>query len=170
MSDASWDSKPNSKSVAGYLIYLVQHQSAAVIARTSRMETIHTSSTSSEIGALLMLVLEILWLSHFLSDLGYPQEKNIEVKVDSASTILLCTHYSGNHRKVKHILRAMNFIIQQVENQTIQLVFVSGEENTADLMTKNFVGEKFIKHREEINGPEIQITESMRAERDRNIS
>ena len=164
--DATFDTEEGSLSVASYVAYIVKHPSAAVVARTLTMQTIHLSSCSSEMGALLLFVLEVIWLRDLLKDFRFEQKQPTVIKMDNMSTIILCTHYSGNHKRVKHILRAMNFLIEQVEAGTIVLEWVESENNTADVLSKVMMGGAFKRHRANINGPERAITDEMRKERD----
>ena len=117
-------------------------------------------------GALLLFVLEVIWLRDLLKDFRFEQKQPTVIKMDNMSTIILCTHYSGNHKRVKHILRAMNFLIEQVEAGTIVLEWVESENNTADVLSKVMMGGAFKRHRANINGPERAITDEMRKERD----
>jgi hypothetical protein len=66
--------------------------------------------------------------------------------------ITLATNFSGNHKRVKHFLRAINFMIQKVNMKIVKLQFTYTTDMTADTLTKPLSEGIFIIHREKIMG------------------
>jgi hypothetical protein len=50
--------------------------------------------------------------------------------------ITLATNFSGNHKRVKHFLTNINFLIFQVKKNTIKLVHESSQQLRSDQLTK----------------------------------
>ena len=51
--------------------------------------------------------------------------------------ITLCTEYSGNHKRVKHYLNRINFMLEQVKTGVITLEYMPTTEHKADGLTKS---------------------------------
>ena len=66
-----------------------------------------------------------------------------KVYVDSSAAIGVA-HRRGNG-KLRHVRVGLLWIQEQVEDGTVDVVKVAGEENPADLMTKNVNGTKVEK-------------------------
>ena len=50
--------------------------------------------------------------------------------------ITLCTEYSGNHKRVKHYLNRINFMLDQVKTGVITLEYLASTQHKADGLTK----------------------------------
>jgi hypothetical protein len=64
-----------------------------------------------------------------------------------ASMMTLASEYSGNHKRVKHFLVRLNFLIEQVALKVVSMGKIDTDLNTADAMTKPLGPTSFIAHR-----------------------
>jgi hypothetical protein len=50
--------------------------------------------------------------------------------------ITVATKYSGNHKRIRHFMTKVNFLIQKVQDSMIDLIHLAGDEMPADVLTK----------------------------------
>ena len=53
--------------------------------------------------------------------------------------IAIATQYSGNHKRIRHFMSKVNFLIQKVEDSMVNLVHLAGVDMPADILTKPLV-------------------------------
>ena len=82
--------------------------------------------------------------------LGFPQHGPTTLYTDNASLVTLATAYSGNHKRVRHFVTRLNWMISKVEDGIVQLIHMPGSEMPADMLTKPLAKEPFEKHRKRI--------------------
>nr|GEV26889.1 hypothetical protein [Tanacetum cinerariifolium] len=92
------------------------------------------SSKEAEYIALSGCCAQILWIRSQITDYGLGFNK-IPMYCDNKSAIALC-YNNVQHSRSKHIDIRYQFIKKQVENEVIELYFVSTEYQLADLFTK----------------------------------
>jgi hypothetical protein len=61
--------------------------------------------------------------------------------------ITLAEDYSGNHKRVKHYLTRVNFMIEQVRMGSVEFQHVTSELNVADILTKPLGPVEFLRLR-----------------------
>ena len=76
--------------------------------------------------------------------------------VDNKSLIVLAQQFSGNHKRVRHFLARINYMIEQVELQTVKLVHLSGTQLKADTLTKPLPRHSFEIHTDNLLGPQTR--------------
>ncbi|GKE43965.1 zinc finger, CCHC-type containing protein [Tanacetum coccineum] len=101
----------------------------------SHSQTPHTPATQA------------LWLKRLLSKLTHTQEEKITIQVDNKSAIALMKN-PVFHGRSKHIDTKYHFIRECVEREDIQVEFVSGEYQKADILTKALPKIKFLTMRQ----------------------
>jgi hypothetical protein len=74
--------------------------------------------------------------------------------VDNQSLIALATKFSGSHKRVRHFLSRINYLIQQVDGKIITLDYVDTKLNTADQLTKPLAEPAFLLARQRLMGPQ----------------
>ncbi|GKE62796.1 ribonuclease H-like domain, reverse transcriptase, RNA-dependent DNA polymerase [Tanacetum coccineum] len=90
---------------------------------------------------------QALWLKRLLSKLTHTQEEMITIQVDNKSAIALLKN-PVFHGRSKHIDTKYHFIRECVEREDIQVEFVSGEYQKADILTKALPKIKFLTMRQ----------------------
>jgi len=134
--DASYATHPDSRSHTGYCFGLGDVLNGMFFSRTVKQPNVTLSSTEAENAAAVEATKEIIWFRQLLGELGFPQLEPTIVFCDNASMITLANDYSGNHKRVKHYLTRVNFMIEQVRMGNIALQHVASEHNVADILTK----------------------------------
>jgi hypothetical protein len=145
--DASYASHPDSKSHTGYCFGLGDPNNGMFFSRTVKQPNVTLSSTEAENAAAVEATKEIIWFRQLLTELGFPQLAPTLMYCDNASMITLAEDYSGNHKRVKHYLTRVNFMIEQVRMGNIELQHVVSEHNVADILTKPLGPTEFLRLR-----------------------
>jgi hypothetical protein len=145
--DAAYATHPDAKSHTGYCFGLGDRNSGMFFARTVKQKNVTLSSTEAENAAAVEAAKEVIWFRQLLEELGFHQAKPTLMFSDSASMISLAEDYSGNHKRVKHFLTRVNFMIEQVRLGCVQCQHVPTFENVADILTKPLGPVDFIRLR-----------------------
>ncbi|GKA03704.1 ribonuclease H-like domain, reverse transcriptase, RNA-dependent DNA polymerase [Tanacetum coccineum] len=114
---------------------------------TQKQATVALSSCESEFIAATAAATQALWLKRLLSKLTHTQEEKITIQVDNKSAIALMKN-PVFHGRSKHIDTKYHFIRECVEREDIQVEFVSGEYQKADILTKALPKIKFLTMRQ----------------------
>ncbi|GKD58284.1 hypothetical protein Tco_1295793, partial [Tanacetum coccineum] len=101
----------------------------------------------SEFIAATAAATQALWLKRLLSKLTHSQEEKVIIQVDNKSAIALMKN-PVFHGRSKHIDTKYHFIRECVEREDIQVEFVSGEYQKADILTKALPKIKFLTMRQ----------------------
>jgi hypothetical protein len=149
--DASYATHIDSKSHTGFCFSL-GNSLAMFYYRTFKQPNVTLSSTECENAAAVEAAKEIIWFRGLLNELGFPQLEPTVMFADNASMIALATDYSGNHKRVKHYLTRINFMIEQVKEHVINIKFVQSEYNIADILTKPLGPQQFLFLRPKLLG------------------
>jgi len=104
------------------------------------------SSTELEYTTASKVSCEIMWTQYLFEELGYDMARLSPLLVDNKSTIQVLKH-PEHQSTMKHVHRAYHWIRKQVEQQTIVVHHVPGDENPMDIFTKSLGHVKFIKFR-----------------------
>ena len=153
--DAAFNVHTDSKSHSGYCLSLGGGNNGMFYYRSFKQSNVALSSTEAELNAAVECTKEIQWLRSLLAELGYPQLHPTILYANNKSMITLCSEYSGNHKRVKHFLNRINYMLEQVHEGTIVLEHLAGEEHKADALTKPLEGAAFGQAREHLLGNQI---------------
>lgn len=145
--DAAYASHPDSKSHTGYCFSLGGPNMGMFYSRSFKQANVTLSSTECENAAAVEATKEVVWFRQLLAELGFPQLEPTIIFADNASMITLADDYSGNHKRVKHYLTRVNFMIEQVRLKTISLQHVTSAENVSDILTKPLGPSDFLRLR-----------------------
>ncbi|GJT47683.1 ribonuclease H-like domain, reverse transcriptase, RNA-dependent DNA polymerase [Tanacetum coccineum] len=114
---------------------------------TQKQATVALSSCESEFIAATAAATQALWLKRLLSKLTHSKEEKVTIMVDNKSAIALMKN-PVFHGRSKHIDTKYHFIRECVEKEDIQVEFVSGEYQKADILTKALPKIKFLTMRQ----------------------
>ena len=70
------------------------------------------SSTEAETDAMVELTKNVIWFTMLLNELGFILAGAAPVNEDNASLITLVKNFTGNHKRVKHFLMKINYLIE----------------------------------------------------------
>jgi hypothetical protein len=152
-SDASFISHSDGKSHMGFCIGYGSN-SGFFYARSAKQKMVTLSSTESETYSAVEAAKDILYFRNVLTELGFTVDSPSSIKVDNKSLIELATRFSGNHKRVRHFLVRIHFLMEQVNAKTITLDYVDTTANTADQLTKPLTGTAFVGGRQSLMGPQ----------------
>lgn len=124
------------RSHSGYGFRLANTGSGLFYARSTKQVNVALSSTEAELNAAVECAKDIMWFRQLRADIGLPEMEPTVIYVDNASLITLASNYSGNHKRVKHFLVRLNFLIDLVDRQQIRFVKVDTSLNSSDGLTK----------------------------------
>jgi hypothetical protein len=145
-SDSDWASDPNTwKSTTGYMVKLV----GAIFSWNSQVQkTVALSSTKVEYMSLSDMSRQLLWIKSLISELGI-ELSPIPLFGDNQGSIFLASNLV-QEKHIKHIDLCYHFICDVVQKKQVELFFIEGASNPADLFTKNLGCIKFQKFREQL--------------------
>jgi len=120
------------KSTTGFIYML---NGAPVSWNSQKQPVVAVSSTEAEYVALAAGAKEAVWIRQFLEELGEKQDDPTDLFVDNTSAIKLA-HNPEFHQRSKHIDVRFHFTRSLIEQEKIQVSFVSTLEQAADILTK----------------------------------
>jgi hypothetical protein len=144
--DSDWASDPNTrKSTTGYLVKLA----GGVFSWNSRAQkSIALSSTEAEYMSLSDTSRQVVWIRSLFEELGITLGP-IPLCGDNQGSIFLASN-PVQEKRIKHIDLRYHYIREVIRSKKIELLFIEGAENPADLFTKNLGRIKFTKFREQL--------------------
>ncbi len=144
--DSDWASDPiTRKSTTGYLVKLAN----GIFCWNSRAQkSIALSSTEAEYMSLCDTSRQLVWIRSLLSELGINLAP-IPLCGDNQGSIFLSSN-PVQEKRIKHIDLRHHYIHEVICDKKIELFFIEGAENPADLFTKNLGRIKFLKFREQL--------------------
>lgn len=145
--DSDWASDPsNHKSTTGYMIKLA----GAIFSWNSRAQkTVALSSTEAEYMSLSDTSRQLVWIKSLLVELGIDLAP-IPLFGDNQGSIFLASN-PVQEKRIKHIDLCYHFIREVLQNKQVELFFIEGASNPADMFTKNLGHVKFLKFRGQLS-------------------
>jgi hypothetical protein len=141
--DSNWASDATDRrSQSGYFVKLA----GGLISWTSRAQkTIALSSTEAEYMALSDCSRQVVWMHTLMGELGYNLQP-IPICGDNQGSIFI-TSNPVTEKRSKHIDIRYHYVREVVNRRLAKIYFIDGDENPADLLTKNLGSVKFLKFR-----------------------
>ena len=87
-----------------------------------------------------------------MKELHLPQLQPTIIYNDNKSAITLTTAFNGNHKRVKHMLPKINFVMEQTELGTAKIIYRDTKQLPPDIATKSLLGPDFIHKRNDLLG------------------
>lgn len=138
--DSDWGTDPNNrKSVTGTLVKMAD---GAISWKSHQQKTIAGSSTEAEYMALNDASKQLLWLRNLFAEIGYPLAKPVHLAGDNQGSIFMAQNPLVDKR-TKHIDIKYHQIQEWVDNKLVELFYIEGEKNPADMLTKLLARQKF---------------------------
>ena len=115
--------------------------------------TVMTSSTEVECRGLVTIGKENLWHLQLQKELGmFKVDEPTTIYEDNTASITMASDLSTPHKRSKHFGIEWSFFKESVENREIIPVYVSTDEQPADMLTKALTTNKFAVFREIVMG------------------
>ena len=141
--DSDWASDPNTRrSQTGYFLKLA----GGIFSWYSHAQkTVALSSTEAEYMALSDCSRQVVWIRQLLGENGY-QLGPIPIAGDNQGAIFISSN-PVTERRSKHIDIRYHYIREVIAQGHIEVFFIDGNDNPADMFTKNLGHVKFLKFR-----------------------
>ncbi|GEQ69929.1 hypothetical protein JCM33374_g3605 [Metschnikowia sp. JCM 33374] len=152
-SDADFASQldAGSHSTTGFFIMFA----GAPISWKSKLQTtIAVSTLNAEMIALYSTLLESIWLSNLLGELGF--DHSIELLCDNDGSIKTANN-QALLEGTKHVRVKVDFVRQKVRSRVVSLSRVDTKFNIADMLTKALVADTFLRHRDKSNMRDVSL-------------
>ena len=139
-----------SKSVNGYSAFL---EGVPISGKSAMQKTV--AVTESELDAGVSCAQDMLYTMRLLESMGLQVEKPMILEIDNKGAVDIANNWSAGGR-TRHI--KMNFLRDLKEEGIINVRWISGVSNEADLFTKNLAGPAFNKHGSKYYGEDEYYT------------
>ena len=151
--DASYGIHHDSKSQTGSLFFMGSNN-GAFCAISHKQTTVADSSCEAENDACCSTTKEIIWMRGVMQELGgrYEQKEPNEIASDSQPNITISGDYSGNHKRTKHFMHKVSFLIDNIKTGVIRLQYLPTEDMPANMLTKQVSGTELAKFMPKILG------------------
>ena len=106
-------------------------------------------STEAEYMALSNCARQVTWIRSLLGELGYKLNAILICSDNQGSIFMASNPVTEPHSK--HIDIRYHGICESITNGKVELFFIDGAENPADLLTKNLPCEKFVKFQAQLD-------------------
>jgi hypothetical protein len=116
--------------------------------RSHAQKTVALSSTEAEYMAISDCSRQAVWIKTLFTELGIKLNA-VPIYGDNQGSIFIGSNPVQESRS-KHIDIRYHFIRECVDNRQVELMFIPGEENPADMLTKNLARVKFVKFRSQL--------------------
>ncbi|CAL1375374.1 unnamed protein product [Linum trigynum] len=103
--------------------------------RCKKQDRVSKSSTEAEYRSMSEVSSEIVWLRRLLAELGVTCQDPVRLYVDNTSAICIATN-PVLHDRTKHIEVHVHYVRQLVAEGTVELTYITSEDQTSDLLTK----------------------------------
>jgi hypothetical protein len=134
-SDAAFLTHRDSKSHSG-INFTLGRNTGTFHARSQKQKMVTLSSTEAEVYAAIECTKDIILFREILKELGHPQKEPTTLYMDNKSAIILGQDMTGEHKKARHFMARLRFLIEQVQNSVIKLEHMEGTTLPADVLSK----------------------------------
>jgi len=144
--DLDWASDPiKCRSTTGFLTSLA---SSIVCWQSHLQKTVVLSSTEAEYMAMLDTCQQIAWIQSLFQELGYDLAPT-PICGDNQGSIFIRSN-PVQEQQTKHINICYHYICECIEDGKVSVYFVPGNENPADMFTKNLGAIDFLHFRKHL--------------------
>ena len=142
--DSDWEADVSTRrSMTGNFVQLANCSVSWV---SKAQKTIALSSTEAEYMALSDCARQAIWIQSLLAEIGF-NIKTMPICGDNQGSVFMGSN-PITERRSKHIDIKYHHIRELIEDKKITLHFVPGNDNPADLFTKNLPEISFRKYRD----------------------
>jgi len=147
-SDSDWASCPDDRrSTSGYCVLLGKN----LLSWSSKKQTtVSRSSIESEYKTITNASAELVWIQTLLGELGIISPRPLVLRCDNIGA----TYLTANplyHARTNHIEIDYHFVRDMVAKKTLDVRFISGQNQLADILTKPLAAARFILLKSNLN-------------------
>ena len=141
--DSDWASNPvDRRSTTGYMVKLAD---GIFSWNSCAQRAVALSSTEAEYMSLSDTSRQLVWIKALLAELGINM-RPIPLCGDNQGSIFMASNPVQEHR-IKHIDIRFHYVREVVQQCKVELFFINGSDNPADMFTKNLGHTKFTQFR-----------------------
>ena len=123
------------------------YESGAVYSFSVNDNTVSHSSFEAEIKAIDMQIRNMIYIKDIMNFTSVKMEnKPMVIYTDSKSSVEILKTLKSNN-KVRHLNMRINYIRECINSKIVEIVFMSGNKNVADMLSKPLPPEIFERHR-----------------------
>ena len=142
-SDSNYATDPETrKSVTGTVVYL---NDAPIMFQSVTQKTVTLSVTEAELTACVSCVQDMMYVYRVVTSMGLEVELPMVVEVDNSGARDLANSWSVGGR-TRHVDVRLNFLRELKEQGMVVLKHIPGENNEADIFTKNVDASSLHRH------------------------
>ena len=134
------------KSTSGYAFSL---GTSVVTWASKKQQAIALSSTEAECRGVVKGACKAVWLRRMLANVQIKQRESTPLLCDNQGVIKLAKN-PVFHERTKHLDLHCHFIIQLVDDGSIELQYCPTKDQTADIFTKSLGLDKHVKFRDKL--------------------
>tara|TARA_R110002050_G_scaffold112373_2_gene226573 strand:+ start:140 stop:2506 length:2367 start_codon:yes stop_codon:yes gene_type:complete len=148
-SDASFAALPliDGKSVSGILIYV---NSNLVFWKSVRQSVVTLSAMEAELQAIAQTLVEMQFICNLLQELHYKVPKMVIYTDSEPSIKYLYSQSDVLKARTRHIALRYHFIRKAIQDDVLELKYVTSKKQLADILTKPLARPQFTYLREQI--------------------
>jgi len=140
-SDSDWAADIyNRRSITGYFFKLAR---SSVSWLSQAQKTVALSSTETEYMVISDCCRQAMWITNLFREIGFPVLP-ITICGDNQGSLFIGSN-PVQEKQTKHIDIHYHYIWECIEDNKVSVVFVPGNDNPADMFTKNLDRLKFVK-------------------------
>jgi len=139
------------RSTTGHIFY---YGSSPITWCSQKQDTVALSSCEAEFMAATAAACQAIWLQDLLGEIMNKAQEKVVLRVDNKSAIEL-TKNPVFHGRSKHIHTRFHFIRNCVENEQVEVEYIPGEKQKADILTKPLARTKFKEMRSLIGNEDV---------------
>jgi hypothetical protein len=127
--------------MSGYCVFLCKNLISWI---SKKQPTVSRSSTESEYKALANASTELIWIQSLLRELRVSLPRAPLLYCDNIGATYL-TSNPIYHARTKHIEIDYHFVRDQVADKYLEVKFISGKDQLADVLTKALPSSRFLQ-------------------------
>lgn len=121
---------------------------------SKKQVTICLSSAEAEYMSVASVIQELLWMRMILGEMGEVQTDATVLHCDNQAAMAIASN-DVDHSRTKHIDIRHHFVREHIASGAIRLVWVSTNDQSADILTKSLRRVQFITGRDRLVGPSL---------------
>jgi len=134
-SDAAFLTHADSKSHSG-INFALGENTGVFHARSQKQKMVTLSSTEAEVYAAIECTKDIVHFREILKELGFEQLQPTTLYMDNKSAITLGQDMTCEHKKARHYMARLQYLIEKVQQQVVKLEHLDGTRLPADVLSK----------------------------------
>ncbi|GAA6026679.1 hypothetical protein JCM8202_002088 [Rhodotorula sphaerocarpa] len=114
---------------------VVQLDGSTIHTVSRRQQSVQLSTFQAELGAISVALTELEWYSSIISSLPIGNDAPLRILNDNLSSVKALLSPTYTEEKKQHDVK-IKFVREQIEREFVELKWIPGADNVADLLTK----------------------------------